>query len=93
MSKGVEKHLIFVRVYERTISLVYTGWGMNGPGYLLSYDNPNEYGPFPSGTSDQNGPKSRRGGSGGAELLQLGRCPFAIPGNTISEVLQNASSH
>jgi hypothetical protein len=33
---------------------------MNGPGYLLSYDSPNEYGAFPSGVSVSDKRQSER---------------------------------
>ena len=55
---------------------------MNGPGYLLSYDSPNEYGTFPSGTSGHVGPRSRQGDKGGGNAVL-----FAVPGTTFSEVL------
>ncbi|MDR1538059.1 MAG: hypothetical protein LBU32_08690 [Clostridiales bacterium] len=47
---------------------------MNGPGILLSYDSPNEYGLFPSGASGE--PKHRRG----ERRRRVSVAPFAIPG-------------
>ena len=46
---------------------------MNGPGYLLSYDSPNEYGLFPSVASGRIGPRYRKGDMGGVNTLSFRR--------------------